>query len=334
MSPADPAVAASALAAREATRCPACGAPTRVRFRRIYDDRYGYPGYFAMNRCGGCGHSHVTQAFEPRHLTRLYSQFYPRAQMTLDDFVPIPETSGLRSWWNGDRASAFRWVPKGVRVLDIGCGFGQTLEYHQRRGCEVHGVEADENIRRVADRFGFKVHVGLFDPAVYEPGYFDCVTLDQVVEHSTDPLALLKGVARVLKPGGTVVASTPNPASLTARLLGRYWVHWHVPYHLQFYTTRSMSELARRAGLELEGTRTVTSSEWLFYQWLHLFAFPYPGVRSGFWAPDAERRFFERKIYRILGLMRRLRLNHLATRVLDALGIGDNRLYFLRKAAG
>jgi 2-polyprenyl-3-methyl-5-hydroxy-6-metoxy-1,4-benzoquinol methylase len=334
MSSSDSALRGSADAGDRAPPCPACGAVTTVRFRRIYDDRYGYPGYFQMNGCRACGHLHVGQAFEPRHLTRLYSQFYPRARMTLEDFVPFAETSGLRSWWNGDRASAFRWVPRHVRVLDIGCGFGQTLEYHQRRGCEVYGVEADENIRRVAERFGFKVHVGLFDPTLYEPGYFDYVTLDQVVEHSTDPLSLLKGVARVLKPGGTVIASTPNPASLTARILGKYWLHWHVPYHLQFYTTRSMSALAAKAGLELERTCTATSSEWLYYQELHFFAFPYPGVRSGFWAPDPERRFFERKIHRILSFLHRMRFNHAASRVLDALGVGDNRLYFLRKPAG
>ena len=315
--------------------CPVCGGATRVCIPEIWDDRYGYSGSFRMNRCEHCGHRHLVTALEPRHLARLYSQFYPRARLSLDDFTPHSETSGVRAWWNGDRASAFRWVPENVKVLDIGCGFGQTLAYHQHRGCEVWGVETDENIRRVAERFGFKVHVGVFDAGIYEKNYFDYVTLDQVVEHSLNPKELLRGIARVLRPGGLAILSTPNPSGLLARICGRYWLNWHAPYHLQFFTTRSMTELAAQAGLALESLRTVTSSEWMHYQWLHILAYPGQGRPSPFWAPSlAEQTNLYHHASRLMGKFHRLRLNHVLTRFLDLFGMGDNRLYFLRKAAG
>ncbi len=38
-------------------------------------------------------------------------------------------------------------MPRNVRVLDIGCGFGESLGYYEARGCEAYGVEADENTR-------------------------------------------------------------------------------------------------------------------------------------------------------------------------------------------
>ena len=58
--------------------------------------------------------------------------------------------------------------------------------------------------------------------------YFDYVTLDQVAEHVTDPLALMRGVARVLKPGGKVVITTPNARSLGARIFRRKWLrNWN-----------------------------------------------------------------------------------------------------------
>lgn len=304
---------------------------TRIHLPQIYDDRYGYPGVFRLNRCDGCGHLHVDAKFEPRHLSRLYTQFYPRSDLSLDDFKPYEEVRGLRSWWDGERSAVFRWVPKNVRVLDIGCGFGQTLAYHCNRGCDAYGVEADENIRRVAERFGFKVNVGLFDAVLYEPGFFDVVTLDQVVEHTTDPCELLRGVARVLKPGGTAFLSTPNPVSIGARAFKRFWLHWHTPYHLQFFTAKSMRIAAEQAGLKIERRRTVTSSRWWHYQWLHLFAFPPPGNRSAFWSPRGERRFFYRRAYRWLVALDRMQLNHLLTRTLDALGIGDNQVFVLRK---
>lgn len=311
--------------------CPICGESTRILHEDVYDDRYGYTGLFSLQRCAACGHIHLDAPFEPHHLTRLYTQYYPRSTFSVEHFVPYAETAGIAAWWRGDRCSAFRWVPRNVRVLDVGCGFGQTLAYHERRGCEAHGVEADENIRRVAERYGFKVQVGLFDASRYEAGYFDVVTLDQVIEHSLDPVALLRGVARVLKPGGTAFVTTPNASSPMARLMGRYWLHWHAPYHLQFFSAQSMRLAAEEAGLVMERRRTTTSSEWLHYQWLHLFAFPRPGRRSAFWSPGVEARFFYRKVYRVLSAAHRLKINYAATRVLDLLGLGDNQLFVLRR---
>ena len=300
----------------------------------MYDDRYGFAGLFDIRDCADCGHLHVAANLEPHHLARLYAQFYPRSGFSLDDFAPHSEISGWRSWWNGERSAAFRWVPRDVRVLDVGCGFGETLAYHRRRGCEVYGVEADENIRRVAERFDLNVHVGLFDASLYPADFFEFVTLDQVVEHSTDPNELLRGVARVLKPGGTAILTTPNPRGIGARVFGRFWLHWHVPYHLQFFTRRSMQIAARQAGLEVERTRTVTSSEWMHYQWLHGLSYPKPGTRSAFWSRDAQPQFLYRGVYRLLAKLHAFGVNHLITRILDALRLGDNRLYFLRRPAG
>ena len=313
--------------------CPVCGGATREKLSGLYDDRYGYSGLFRLFECRGCGHLHVGARLEPRHLTRLYTQFYPRGEFSLDDFKAHEELAGWRAWWNGERSAAFRWVPRNVRVLDVGCGFGQTLAYHQARGCDAYGCEVDENIRRVAERYGLKARVGVFNAQDYEPGFFDYVTLDQVVEHSTAPLALLKGVAFVLKPGGTAVLSTPNPRGLLAKCFGRRWLNWHIPYHLQFFTRRSMRVAAAQAGLRLVKVRTVTHSEWFTYQLWHVLSRPQVGSPSAFWTGKVGQPSAMLRLGRFVALHRRLGLNKLATRLLDAMGIGDNRLYFLQKTA-
>jgi SAM-dependent methyltransferase len=78
----------------------------------------------------------------------------------LEDYKPHEDLSGFKAWLNGAYSSPFRWVPKNVRVLDIGCGFGESLGYYKAQGCETYGVEVDENIRRVAENFGYNVHDG------------------------------------------------------------------------------------------------------------------------------------------------------------------------------
>jgi SAM-dependent methyltransferase len=307
-----------------------CAASTTVRYAQLFDDRYGHPGFFMLRACTRCGHSHVPAQFTPEDLSRLYTTYYPRGNFDIESFAPEIEKSGFKSWLAGDRASAFRWVPREVRVLDIGCGIGATLAYHKNRGCQATGVETDENVQAIARRHGLDIRTGVFDSDSFAPESFDYVTLDQVAEHVTDPRSLFQGVAKVLKKDGTVVMTTPNANGFGAHVFARGWLNWHAPYHLQFYTRRSVAQLARVAGLRLVKTTTITASEWQYYQWRHLLAFPEPGERSSFWTGSAAKPM-NRWLTKAVSFGHRWRLHQLVSRFLDVLQLGDNRIYILKK---
>lgn len=322
---------ASGHSGKDALRCGICRSGV-LKYFSVYDDRYGYPGLFEIYQCPQCGHKAIPGNFSSELLTRLYTDFYPRSSLGLDHYRPLKEAKGFRAWMNGERCSAHQWVPGNVRVLDIGCGFGEALGYHTARHCDVYGVDADENIRRIADAYGFKVHVGLFDSDVYEADFFDYVTVDQVIEHVADPVLTMKAIARVLKPDGIAIVSTPNANGWGARVFGRFWINWHAPYHRQFFSRCSMKAAAEQAGLMIMTVRTITSSEWLFYQWIHLLTRPPLGTPSPFWSPRAARTLTIKMILGVLLAMHYTKINHGITRLFDALGIGDNALYFLKKA--
>ena len=311
--------------------CPICSSDRTVRRRELYDDRHGYPGLFDLYQCRECGHGYLRPALPPETLATLYTEYYPRARFDVSRYCPAEERRGFRSWLRGDRRSAYMWVPQRVRVLDIGCGMAETLGYHRARGCEVSGVEADENVRRIAEAHGFDVHVGLFDPGRYDEGAFDYVTMDQVIEHVQDPTETLRGVARVLKNGGSAVLSTPNIEGWGARLFGRAWINWHAPYHQHLFSARSMAHVAAQAGLVLERAVTITNSDWLFLQWAHLSTRPRPGQPSGFWSPKGQMSLLKRVWVRGLRVLHRTMLDHIITRVFDGLHLGDNFVFILRK---
>jgi len=177
-------------------------------------------------RCPECGHRFLQGAtFSDAQIQTLYSDYYPRRSMGPEDYRPNVERSGFGAWLDGARASAFRWVPPKVTVLDIGCGFGQALGYHTNRGCEAWGVESDENIRRIADLHAFRVRVGVFKSEDFPQDYFDVVTMDQVIEHMRDPIDTLAGVQRVLKPKGIAILSTPNASGWGARVFRQRWIN-------------------------------------------------------------------------------------------------------------
>lgn len=312
--------------------CPVCGAVSVRTTQSLWDDRYAYPGQFTLMRCFACGHAFLDCDLTPSQLGDLYTNYYPRKTFDISLCQPHTEKTGLGAWFNGLDSSAFRWVPKNARVLDVGCGFGQSLGYHTARGCDVYGVEADENIRRVAEKFGYKVHVGLFDAGIYEAEYFDYVTMDQVIEHVTDPVSTLHGVAQILKPGGTAILSTPNASGWGAKIFGRRWINWHAPYHIQFFSRKSMQLAAEQAGLVVVEVKTVTNSEWLYYQWIHLITYPEFGEPSPFWSPNkGGLTLLQRLILRILDLIHRAKINHFLTRFFDGIGLGDNFVFVLKK---
>jgi SAM-dependent methyltransferase len=196
----------------------------------------------------------------------------------------------------------------------------------------VYGVEADANARRVADKYGFKVHIGLFEAQDFKPNMFDYVTLSQVLEHVVDPIKTLRDVSTVLKEGGFAIISMPNANGWGAKVFGRRWINWHIPYHLQFFSDNSMSKAAKQAGLELVRNSTVTSSNWIVHQLVHLIEYPAQGNSSAYWAGKGRSSGIVNKMIRkTISASRLFLVPQLLTRFMDLLGRGDNRVLILKK---
>ncbi|HYK94612.1 MAG TPA: methyltransferase domain-containing protein [Candidatus Dormibacteraeota bacterium] len=314
-----------------ARACPICGGRTAPAQNGMYDDRYGHPGLYDWRRCTRCGHTFIDAEFTTEELGQLYSDWYPRATQRYEDLPPLARTTGFAAWLGGERHAAHSWVPRDVAVLDIGCSFGRTLALHVSRGCTAVGVEADAHAVAEARRQGLSVTHGLFDPAAYAPASFDYVTMDQVLEHANDPVAFLRGVAFVLKPGGIAVISTPNVASYGAKIFGARWINWHTPYHLNLFTKSSLRRLAGDVGFEVRSIRTITASAWLRYQWIQLFTRPQPGEPHPFWDPKRSPRRLGRWVRISARLLDKAKAFHVVTRVADGLGGGDNLLAILVK---
>ena len=67
--------------------CPVCNGPTELFYRDLFDDRYGHPDIFNLQRCLDCGHRHVPAHFTAEALEQLYTTFYyPRKELDVDQF--------------------------------------------------------------------------------------------------------------------------------------------------------------------------------------------------------------------------------------------------------
>ncbi len=106
---------------------------------------------------------------------------------------------------------------EGQKVLDISCKRGEILKLLKARGFEVRGTNFTDE---AGDLEGIVVDQGvdLLQGLPYAAESFDVVLLVEVLEHLENHRAAICEVARVLKPGGLLILSTPNIMRLNSRL--------------------------------------------------------------------------------------------------------------------
>jgi 2-polyprenyl-3-methyl-5-hydroxy-6-metoxy-1,4-benzoquinol methylase len=161
--------------------------------------------------------------------------------------------------YEGDRRDLWKYIPAGVdRALDVGCAIGDlgaALKAHGLArtvvGLELSpdaAVQAHERLDQVIQGDVETTEVPFPD------GYFDLVIYADVLEHLKNPWAVVASHRRLLRPGGTVVASLPNIGyfSTLLMLLRHEWRYQELGImdytHLRFFTRSSLLDMFRQAG--------------------------------------------------------------------------------------
>lgn len=107
-------------------------------------------------------------------------------------------------------------------VVDIGCGRGTLLLAISREQPNAHLIGIELNPVSAAQARGCGISVleeDLSKGTTLPTDSADMVILGEVIEHVTDPDQCLEELYRILRPGGTLIVTTPNLASWTNRLL-------------------------------------------------------------------------------------------------------------------
>jgi 2-polyprenyl-3-methyl-5-hydroxy-6-metoxy-1,4-benzoquinol methylase len=155
----------------------------------------------------------------------------------------------LRVWMN-------KWCPlRGARLLDVGAGSGKLVRHLTAHGVHAEGLEPS---RALFEHFlsgdpNFTCDVlGNYRRSTAER--FDAITAFDVIEHVADPVEFLEQVAALLNPGSAFFVSTPDVSSIAARTFGRRW-HFYYPYHLSYFSPKTLAAAATRHGLTLVDVR-------------------------------------------------------------------------------
>lgn len=133
-------------------------------------------------------------------------------------------------------------------LLDVGCGSGAILEAAKQNNWAAEGVEVSSSAIEHLRSQGFKAFHGYLQDAKYAENSFDVVTAVELFEHLSNPLEVISEIARILRPGGLLWATTPHAKGISGRLLKTEWSTIAPPEHIQIFSIKGLKKLLYKSG--------------------------------------------------------------------------------------
>jgi SAM-dependent methyltransferase len=164
-----------------------------------------------------------------RYVQRDQPPGVPALELTGERTLPdVPE----ENYWFQRHLAVYRWVAGRVArldVVDMACGEGYGSDELARTAASVVGVDANPDVHEHA-RLRYRRRNLRFVRDLVERFSWPCdaVVFLQTIEHVADPGAVLEHFGAMLRPGGTVIISTPNVLTLAPAGAARSGNPWHV----------------------------------------------------------------------------------------------------------
>jgi len=168
--------------------------------------------------------------------------------------------------FHGSRIGVLTRLAKDKKVLDVGCvshnfhfasgGKGKWLHQHiVDAAAECVGTDYDESGVKEMQADGYDVvHADITGDLtpLKERGPFDVIIAGEIIEHLAAPQQLLASSRELLRPGGRLVITTPNPYAPRRARAGALGYTWENADHVLYAFPSGIAEMADRTGLVLK----------------------------------------------------------------------------------
>ncbi|MFQ5792605.1 MAG: class I SAM-dependent methyltransferase [Acidobacteriota bacterium] len=219
---------------------PARPSPASTSFRCT--ERW-YQGHGQIVCCRRCGLLCANPRPDGATLAAVYA--------TVEDPLYLEEEEGRRATFRHVLSQLAGDGPPGA-LLDVGCYVGTFLQCAAEAGWRPVGIEPSAWASEIARHGrGLEIVQGTAEEGLraFPAEAFDVVTLFDVIEHFDNPVATLRAVHRVLRPGGRVYVSTIDISAPFGRLTGR-WFPFLMTMHTHYFTRSTLLSCLEAAGLE------------------------------------------------------------------------------------
>lgn len=262
------------MRSRACPQCYLCGTQGKELYAGLTDRLFGAPGVWNLKQClnDGCGLIWLDPVPTEEDIALAYRSYYTHQSEVAKKKIGIAVLAYRILWGILVRATGLIKEQQAIRtrylgeqvpgkLMEIGCGAGDNLVLMRTLGWVVEGVEIDPiACLKARQMHGLTVHEGTLESRNYPENSFDAITMNHVIEHVFDPVAILKECFRIIKPGGKVVVITPNTDSWGHHEFQENWRGLEPPRHIHIFSPKSMKKCAEAAGFESMEVRTTPAN--------------------------------------------------------------------------
>lgn len=148
--------------------------------------------------------------------------------------------------------------PKDAHIFEMGFGSGSWLLGMSNLGYRnLYGYDIDSNSLDLSrlESAGISISQGNFLENDYSEGTFDCILLEHVFEHLSQPMEALSKFRKMLKPTGYLLINTPCKVSWSMALSLQHSPALQIPNHLYLHTPKSVSLMLVSTGFNVIKTK-------------------------------------------------------------------------------
>jgi len=210
-------------------------------------------------RCPECGLLYANPQYTEEELRELYARLYYNEAALFESDAPERERNERRILYRTvlrDLFAQHPWLsaPEGAprrRALSFGCGPGFFLAECRAAGLDCSGIEFSEAAARYArEKLGLAVRADWSRALAELPaGYYDLITMWEVIEHLQRPREVVARLAQALAPGGVLCVTTPNLLCWRYFLEHGRWFNIRNETHLALFTRSTLARLLKECGL-------------------------------------------------------------------------------------
>lgn len=161
----------------------------------------------------------------------------------------------------------------GDKILEAGCGLGYFLS-HLEKERDTIGIDISSDALKIAkESLGIPLLQASAERMPFRKPIFSLIIALDIIEHLSHPEIFFSEAKRILKDGGHIILSTPNPSSFGAKLKGRKpefqekpnnermleWYGWRDESHINIKQFEEWRNIIKENGFRIvrDGTDTL-----------------------------------------------------------------------------
>lgn len=252
---------------KKITCCILCGSSKFYPLYETHDRMFGFSEKFTLKKCNNCSLAFI----DPKPTEFEIKKYYPskdyysyrkvskkglfellREYLTMHYYSPTLLSKIITLYIkNVPAMPSYRAEGK---ILDVGCGTGDTLVLLKKLGWDTHGLEIDKNAISIGKKRGlYGVKLGTYrDLIAYPDDFFDSIRLYHVIEHLDDPALCIRLISEKLKKNGELIIGTPNMNSFASNIFKSCWYNLDSPRHIYIFSPSNLKKMVEKYGFVIK----------------------------------------------------------------------------------